>query len=1035
MCLQHAVKRSIWVLLFILLSVSAVSPSTAPETVRIGVLAKRGLDHCRTKWRPTAQYLSTNVTPHRFEIVPLDFASVSKAVADKKIEFILTNPSSFVELEHEHGVDGIATLINRMHCGDHTLFGGVIFTSANRKGIKTLTDLRGKAFMAVKETSLGGWRMAWREMKDEGISPINEFNSLSFGGTHDAVVYAVQNNKVDAGTVRTDTFERMAAEGKIDLSKFRILNINAAAKASTGMICSTRRYPEWPLARLPHTPDKLAARVAQALFRMGDEESAAIAAKVAGWTYPLSYQPVHDCLKELQLGPYAPHAQHSLDALYKEYKLWFIFGGLAFIAVCLGAAWGAKLNARLSAINIHLTQEVDKRKKIEIGLIESETRLKSILDQSIAGVLIIDPDTHTIVDANQSALDMIGADKRSVVGRKCYQFICTARKGRCPVTDLNQRFNRTERLLLRADGSQKTVLKTVTPFRIQSKTYLLDSFIDISELKETQFSLESALAAANEANRSKDEFLANMSHELRTPMNGIIGMTGILQNSDLTQEQSEFADIIMRSSEGLLTIITDILDYSQIEAGKTVLHETGFDLFSLINDVVKEFNPIAKQKALVFSHRVDGDVPAYLSGDARRLKKVIGNLMGNAVKFTHQGVVSLHVALAEDGEEHCTLRFVVTDTGIGISSDRRDRIFDPFSQIDYSSTRRYGGTGLGLALAKHFVEMMGGHIGFESTSNKGSKFWITVRLGKASSLPLQPHRPVDNISGKRILVVDDNPTNCQVLEGYFNSWQLRYASAGNAREAVAALQQANSDNDPYDLTVIDHMMPETDGIDLGRIIKQDPILTDVGMILFTSVDNGCDRDDIRRAGFDAFLTKPIRSSQLLNCLKLVYGHKTARQSGKTKSDRLITHELLEENHKSGPRVLVVEDNVINQRVVLNILARHHCRTEVVENGRMAVQALCKNDFDIVLMDLQMPEMNGYEATGAIRNPMNNCINPQIPIIAVTANTLKEDRQKCLDAGMDDYLPKPVDPAALMEKIRRWHERSLSVSGSENQMSN
>lgn len=296
---------------FMLVSVAvpAAYASADAQPIRVGVLAKRGLDHCRAKWQPTAEYLSKIVTPQQFVIVPLDFASVPRAVAEKRVEFILTNSSSYVELEDQYGVDAIATLINRMHYGDHKLFGGVIFTGANRTDISTIEDLRGKDFMAVKETSFGGWRMAWREMKDRGVNPQTDFKSLSFGGTHDAVVFAVRDKKVDAGTVRTDTLERMFAEGKIDLSGFRILNINEAAEESVGITCSTRLYPEWPLAKLAHTPDKLSVKVAQALFRMDDDTPAAQAAKSAGWTYPLSYHQVHDCLRDLELGPYDPHSK------------------------------------------------------------------------------------------------------------------------------------------------------------------------------------------------------------------------------------------------------------------------------------------------------------------------------------------------------------------------------------------------------------------------------------------------------------------------------------------------------------------------------------------------------------------------------------------------------------------------------------------------------------------------------------------------------------------------------------------------------
>lgn len=743
-------------------------------------MAKRGIDHCRTKWQPTATYLSNTLKPHIFTIVPLDFASVATAVAEKEVEFILTNSSSYVELEDRYGVDCIATLINRMQCGDHKLFGGVIFTRMDRKDLLNIENLRSTNFMAVQETSLGGWRMAWREFKERGIDPHADFKSLSFGGTHDAVVFAVRDRQVDAGTVRTDTLERMSAEGKIDLSEFRILNINEAAGESVGFICSTRLYPEWPMARLPHTPHRLAGKVTQALLRLGHDHPAAKAANSGGWTYPLSYRQVHDCLKDLELGPYDPHARQDLSAIFQKYANWFFLMGFMFLGTGLGALYVMKLNTRLSEMNTDIAEEIDKRKKTEARLFESECNLRS------------------------------------------------------------------------------------------------------------------ALAAANEASNSKAEFLANMSHELRTPMNGIIGMTSILDKSDLTNEQSEFTSIIMKSAECLLGIINDILDYSHIEAGQSKLDTMDFDLYFLIEDAVNTISQTAEEKGLVFSYGVAEDVPAYLTGDARRIVKILRILMSNAVKFTHQGEVSLYVSLVQQEDTRCTLSIEVKDTGIGIAADHQEQIFNPFSQVDYSSTRKYGGTGLGLALAKHFAEMMGGSIEVESARMKGSRFSFTIALEKQSYMaPLITQKPFN---------ITNNP----------------------------------------------------------------------------------------------------------------------------RPQRIITRQSPAQAESDRPRVLVVEDNVVNQKVMLKILGKLEYPAKVVENGRKAVDELQKNPYDLVLMDIQMPEMNGYEATSAIRNPQTNCLDPQVTIIAVTANAMKTDRKACIDAGMDDYLPKPLNSKMLLEKIRQWYPESGSA---------
>ncbi len=1016
------VITALWIVFITIWTVAATHGSDDPRAVRIGVLAKRGLEHCRAKWHPTAVYLSQTISSHNFRIVPLDFSSIQQAVSDRSIDFILTNSSFHVELEDIYGVDAVATLINRMHCGDHKVFGGVIFSLINNTSIATLADLRGKDFMAVKETSFGGWRMALREMKSAGMDPRHDFKSLSFGGTHDAVVLSVLNGKADAGTVRTDTLERMAAEGKIDLSAFRILNINKAARDSLGIICSTRLYPEWPMAKLPHTSDRLSEKVAQALFRMEDDTDAAAAAKSAGWAYPLSYLAVHDCLRELQLGPYHPRTHHSLGALYRRHKAWFVSGGLAFLLLLITATGVSKLNARLSASNAELLDEIQKRKISESRLFESEARLQTILDQSIAGVFIIDPETHTIVDANHSALAMVGADRPEVVGKKCHGFICEASERDCPVTDHGERFNRTECVLLRSDGSGCQVLKTVTRFKLNGKALLLDSFIDISELKETQYGLESALYAANEANKAKDQFLANMSHELRTPMNGIIGMTNILQNTDLTKEQTEFAHIIMKSSEGLLGIINDILDYAHIEAVDPQLDCIDFGLDALINEVLAAVTPSARDKSLACSHVVDDGVPGFVHGDRRRIKRILHILMSNAVKFTSCGGVSLHLSKGPQEQKKCTIYFKVSDTGIGIEADRIEHIFTPFTQVDYSSTRKYGGIGLGLALAKHFTELMGGQIFVESTPAMGSMFQVSLCLEVQTNIPVQKPPHPQNLSNHRILVVDDDPTSRQVLKEFLSSWQIHHQIVDGARAGMAALQQAAAEKGPYDVAIIDHIMPEMDGLDLGRAIKKDPLLKKTKMILFASMDQAYCTDKIRDVGFDAFLAKPLNHDRFIDCLSIICnrGHQDSKASD---TNCMITQASLAEARAIGPRILVVEDNMVNQKVMLKILQTHGYQPDVVNNGLEAVEALRSKAYDVVLMDIQMPIMNGFEATSAIRNPTNRCVAPQVPIIAVTANAMKDSRKECLDAGMDDYLPKPVSPDLLIEMVQQWCKKT------------
>jgi two-component system sensor histidine kinase/response regulator len=880
---------------------TAAAVASDPDSIRIGVLAKRGFTQCKEKWGPTAEYLSRTLSPYTFQIVPLDFAAVPEAVAQKSVDFILTNSSSYVELEDQYHINAIATLINRLHCGDHKVFGGVIFCRSDDPDIHELKDLRGRNFIAVEETSLGGWRMALREFLQDGIDPRKDFKTLSFGGTHDAVVYAVQNRRADAGTVRTDTLERMAAEGKINLNFFRILNSSTMGNDSFGLLRSTRLYPEWPIAKLPHTPLRLSEQVAQTLRQIPADDPAARAAKCAGWTYPLSYQSIHECLRDLELGPYDPNALYSLGNIYRRYKPWIVSAGMLWTAIIFSAIFIVRLNTRLVSANTELKVEVGKRKK-------------------------------------------------------------------------------------------------------------------------TESALEASLETAQEANIAKTQFLASMSHELRTPMNGIIGMTGILLDTPLNDEQLDFARTIMSSSRGLLRLINDILTFSDLEKGNLKLEIINFELPAAIESIVETFQAQAGKKGLVFNRLVDESVPLFLKGDANRLKQIIVNLLDNAIKFTSKGEIFLHVSVETANQTHCTLRFIVQDTGIGIPAERIENIFSSFSQVDGSFTRAFGGAGLGLALAKHFAGMMGGQIGVESIPEKGSTFWFTANLELQKAVPrLKPFQASD-IHDKHILVVADSPIDRMIIEGMLRASGVSHASAETAQRALALLHQAAAARKSFDLVIIDWMMDGMNGGELGEAIKNDAVLQRIKMIMCTSEAHPEFRHRLKSIGFDAFLTKPVESSQMMNCLRLVLGPKPDPSPEIQQPKSLITEKEIEAERLNAPNILVVEDNVVNQKIIMKILGARGYRVQATDNGRKAVIELGQRSYDVVLMDLQMPEMNGFEAAAAIRNPENGCLDPHVPIIAVTANTSEEDRLLCLDAGMDDYLPKPVNPRKLVEKIQHWHKK-------------
>ena len=869
-------------------------PVEVEKSAKFAVLAFRPKPETIARWQPVIDYLNQAGVSRRIELVAYSYKELEVAVAAKEVDFVLTQPSHYIILTYAQGLySPLATLVEEDAGHELSNFGGVIVSRADRQDIAGINDLRGKKLAVANMSSLGGYQMQAREMLNNGVNAIDEMQIIEHKQPQDESINLVLKGEADVAFVRTGLIEMMAREGKIDLASLKV--INPLKKEGFPFALSTRLYPEWPLAAMPWTDGNLSRQVAAAILAMPHGGKVALAAKIHGFTIPGDYRPVDQLLRDLRLPPFDVQSELTVKDIWQQFHLLIILLVLVIaLILALNLMALQRSNKRLNAEKSRTYEQFEQLAAVE----ERQKIILSSLGEGVFGV-----DSRGLCSfINPVALEMLGWREKDILGRDQHEiFHHHHLDGRryerkdCPICQTCQDglTRRVEDCFWRKDGRSFMVQLTVTP---QSKHGELIGavavFMDITDrnriarelntyrldleqrVQERTVELAEARYVAEAASAAKSTFLANMSHEIRTPMNAILGMAHLMRRDGLSAQQGERMKKIDKATQHLLGIINNILDFSKIEAGKMVLDESVLDVAKVIESAVSMLAERAAEKKLTISVDVE-EFSSPLLGDSTRVVQSLINFLGNAIKFTPHGEIFVRARALSEDEQHLMLRIEVQDSGIGIPPEKLGQLFTAFQQADNSTTRQFGGSGLGLTITRRLAEMMGGAVGVESAVGVGSTFWFTARLRKGVLLD-QPEISVESVND---LAVDF----------------------------------------------------------------------------------------------------------------------------------------------SAKRILLAEDEPINQEIILEILSELGVMVDVVNDGQEALERIQQASYDLVLMDMQMPRLDGVRATQSIRALPELAA---IPIIATTANAFSEDRVRCLEAGMNDFVAKPIDPEELLEVVKTWLMTSL-----------